>query len=274
MRKTRSDKGQSRIARKERGAVGSISSDAEIKGALQRINAKIRTWNKTFNDETYSTILGNKMAEFRDITSAVIFNDASGKYETSSAKWQTNKLGVPQLAVTAENIAWFKSRIDAHDEAYDRSVDIAAAKHDSTPKKGRNLLEVLDKMRSANEEIQYVKNFMRDNPEDTVSGETIVSKKEYMTTHPDAKVTTKEVNAINKKRIMTELQARAEYEFDSTIKDVIQKLYDEGGHDELIARLGAHEKWTRELLEEVNDAVKIWDPNVEAELEKQNAMKL
>lgn len=232
-RKSRSDKG---IKRKDAN-ITSKSSDKDIAKLIQRINNKI---NSYYN--------ASDLGSDTEVVAENFVNRVQNLLTFESAKF-TNKLelvekdGKYYIPKTKESIDWFKDTLSRQEKAREEQSN-----KDETYKPGRTLTQQLDALRTFNETVKKTQEDLNDPDKANYSNAVLLE--------PNKKATKEEKEAIkeiNRKEAVREIIARAEHVYTESISDTIDKLYeDQVKNADLIAQLGASEKWTGELLEEVN----------------------
>lgn len=232
-RKSRSDKG---IKRKDTN-ITSKSSDKDIKKFIQRINNKINSYYNASNlradtevvAENFVTRVQNLLTfETTKFTNKLELVEKDGKY---------------YIPKTKESVDWFKDTLGRQERAREEQTN-----KDETYKPGRTLAQQLDELRTFNETIKKTQEDLNDPDKASYSNAVLLEPNKNAT--KEEKATIKE---INRREAVKEIIARAEHVYTESISDTIDKLYeDQVKNADLIEKLGASEKWTGELLEEVN----------------------
>ena len=222
-------------------------TDKDIKSAIRRINSKIRSWKKNLPEDIVQT----KIANILDDTSFVSYNKALGDFERRNIALT----GDDYIPTNKETIEFFKERIQATEDAYTKKLE-----KDPTATKRKNVLENLDTLQTASEELRETEKELKKgwSLEDEVSL-TDYKTEQAKNPYADPKTIKEEVKRINKSRVLQELRNRYAYDFDADFSKVIDKVYeDEIKNADVIDRL-REGKWSSELLTEINIRSRAWE---------------
>lgn len=249
------------------GKVGSVGgTDKEVKAAIKRLNARIRSIYKTF--ESAPDIAKTKLQQIKDLTTFTTVQD--NPEAGSSAKvvvergpsWTTTRGGksgapdIPQIEASKENIAFFKERIAATEQAYKEAeaAFVKAVNQDKKAKipiKKRNVLETIDSMATAAEEARMAKKSLKAGK--SASGQTLETKA-TLSEKQGFEASAAQVKAKQSIQIMEEIRAQQSAGNLVDISEVLDEIYALPDDDPDKARLvdSAGQKWTNDFLREIN----------------------
>lgn len=250
------------------GKVGSVGgTDKEVKAAIKRINARIRSIYKTF-DGAASDIAEAKLQQIKDLTTFTTVQDdpeagsAAKVVVERGPSWTTTRGGksgapdIPQIEASKENIAFFKERIAATEQAYKEAEAafekaINQDKKAKIPIKKRNVLETIDSMATAAEEARMAKKSLKEGK--SASGQTLETKA-TLSEKQGFEATKEQVKAKQSIQIMEEIRAQQSAGDLVDISEVLDEIYALPDDDPDKARLvdSAGQKWTSDFLREIN----------------------
>lgn len=217
--------------------INSASSNKELLDLIGRVNNKIRSYYK--NDMLGSdteVVAENFVGRVQNLLSF-----ESGKFSnTLDLKKKGNSYYIPK---NQKSVDWLRDTLGKQ--------ELARANQkikDPNYVAGKSIAEQLDDLRTFSETVKKTQKDLEDPNKASYSDAVII--------HPRKGASKEEraaVKELNRQAAVNEIIARAEHVYTESISDAIDKLYeDRVKNADIIAALNSHEKWTGELLEEVN----------------------